>query len=621
MKKKLTLSMLILLFVFGAMAQDPITAKLSIVATPLTTGDLPMTAGGQQIWGDYDNDADLDIFIISGQGTPFSALYKNNGNGTYTEIVTDVTMLALSSAVFFDYDNDGNLDLLICGSTDGTNTAVITELYHNTGAPNYTLELNDKADFVGISAEGGDNSTRLLEVVDYNNDGWLDVFMSGNAGGTWDVSGNSRVVALYKNDKGTFKLQTTPVGGSANFTSMNGGGIHCSDVNNDGFADMIVSGYVDGDVQTVTDLYFNNGDGTFTYYANSRTVFTGHTQGETVFADVNNDGWMDIVEFGRDVNNGWANFANLFINNKDKTFVKSGGSNLVGGGAVVAVGDINNDGWVDLAASGWGPNMSFFYNKGDNTFLASAIDPDKARARAGCINFVDFNKDGSLDFTIFGYRDGGDGTAENPTWPDYLLTNNLNTGIAANTAPTTPTNFTVTQSGADVVLAWTASTDDHTPTNGLRYNVYAKPISGTGVYTYFPANIETGMLKANGVRPLISGTSIKLFGFASNDYYLGVQAVDNANLASPFVKLTYTSIRNKANELETLVYSYNDRLFIQNNEPTQIRYKVMSINGQELKYGVCEANGREELQIATTGVYIVQLITDRASKVTKVVIK
>ena len=428
MKTFTFLSLLTLLLTLPVKAQvDPATVNFSIIETPLTLGDLPMTAGGQEIWADYNNDGLLDIFIIAGQGNPFCALYKNNGDQTFTEVLTDVTMLTLSDGLFFDYDNDGKLDLLISGSVDATSTAALTELYHNSGAPDYNLVLNEDADFVGISAEGGDNNTRLLEAVDYNNDGWTDVFMSGNAGGDWDVSGNSRVVALYKNNQGTFELQTTPVDGTGNFVSMNGGGIHCGDVNNDGYADMIVSGYVDDDVKTATDLYTNNGDGTFSYFADSRTTFTGHTQGETFFTDVNNDGWLDVVEIGRDVNNGWANFANLFINNQDMTFTKveSSTSNLVGGGAVVAAGDINNDGMVDLAVSGWGPNTTFFYNKGDNSFLASAIDPDKARARAGCVNFVDINEDGNLDFTIFGYRDGGDGTPENPTWPDYLLLNNL----------------------------------------------------------------------------------------------------------------------------------------------------------------------------------------------------
>lgn len=618
MKKNVLIISCIILLAIGVHAQSPIPVNLEIVGTPLTLGDLPMTASGQQVWGDYNNDGFIDMFMAAGQGTPFSALYKNNGNGTYTEQLTDITMLTLSSSVFFDYDNDGNLDLLIAGSVDGTTTAAITELYKNSGPPNYTLTLVDAAPFVGISSESGDNSTRLIEVVDYNNDGWLDVFLSGNAGGTWAVSGNERVVALYKNNHGAFELQTTPVEGS-NFVSMNGGGIHCGDINNDGYADMIVSGYVDGTVQSVTDLYINNGSGGFTYFADSRTVFTGHTQGETFFADIDNDGWLDIVEIGRDVNNGWANFANLFINNKNLTFTKhdAAATGLIGGSAVVAVGDINNDGKVDIAASGWGPNTTFFYNKGDNTFLAKPIDPDIARARAGCINFVDFNKDGNLDFTIFGYRDGGDGTPANPTWPDFFLKNNLADGIVTNARPSTPANFVVTTSGSDVILSWDKASDDNTPADAIRYNIYAKKRIGSEIFQFFPADVTTGLLKANGVRPLVSGTTITLKGFALADYTFGVQAVDNGNLGGAFTSFT-TGLVNNTKKMDVSVFSFKDQITISNEQSDKVSYTVSNVAGQIILKGFCNPGEKKEIRLSQKGVCLVKVSNNQATKVEKV---
>ncbi|MBN1131847.1 MAG: T9SS type A sorting domain-containing protein [Bacteroidales bacterium] len=611
MKKTTLFSILAFAFSLGLFAQEPKQVEFEIVANPLTEGSLPMTAGGQEIWGDYNNDGLIDMLIAAGQGTPFTGLYKNNGDGTFTEQLTDVTMYALATAVFFDYNNDGNLDLIVGGSVDGTNEAVLTELYENSGEPEYNLVLKEEVTFVGISTEaGGDNSSRMIETVDYDNDGWIDVFISGNAGAEWEVSGTSRVVALYKNNAGTFELQTTPVGGASNFVSMNGGGIHCGDVNNDGYTDMVVSGYVDGDIQSVTDLYLNDGNGGFTYFADSRTLFTGHVQGETFFADVNNDGNLDIVEVGRDVNNGWSHFANIFLNNGEATFqkIEAAENGLIGGQASVASGDINNDGLIDMVFSGWGPNTTLFYNDGDNTFTAVAISPDQARARGGCVTFTDFTKDNSLDFTIFGYRDGGDGTPENPTWPNYILENKLADGISANEAPSAPANFMATQEGENVILTWDLASDDTTPSDALRYNVFAAAKEGSSIFQFFPADTATGLLKASGERPLISGTTITLRGFNADSYIFGVQAVDNAKVGSEFSTLDITGIEDRYNQLNGVtVHSYKDIIYLKNDLNNSISYKVISVNGQIVSHGTCEAYGSLQLRTTDKGVFMVQV--------------
>ena len=68
-------------------------------------------------WGDYDNDGDLDILITgetySGED---SKIYKNNGDGTFTEQTgISLTGVSYSSAAWGDYDNDGDLDIVLSG--------------------------------------------------------------------------------------------------------------------------------------------------------------------------------------------------------------------------------------------------------------------------------------------------------------------------------------------------------------------------------------------------------------------------------------------------------------------------------------------------------------------------
>jgi hypothetical protein len=171
------------------------------------------------------------------------------------------------------------------------------------------------------------------------------------------------------------------------------------------------------------------------------------------------------------------------MNNKDLTFTKSTTSGLIGGQAVVSTGDIDNDGKTDIVATGWGPNTTFFYNKGDNTFLAQPIVPDQARARGGCVNLADINNDGKLDCNIFGYRDGGKGTADDPTWPHYML-KNVSINISPNQAPSKPQQLSATVNGNKVILSWSKATDDSTPQDALRYNIYIKDKKTSNVFTY-----------------------------------------------------------------------------------------------------------------------------------------
>ena len=407
----------------------------------------PQTASGRQLFVDFNNDGIMDYFIIAGQANPSMGLFKGNADGTYTDVTAeseDLYAKSQASAVFIDIDNDGNLDLITVGKSGSD---AFTDIFMNSGAPDYKFVADwDMIEaFPGLSSESNDNGSKLLVAFDYNNDGWTDLLINGSAGGVWEEitggTGQGRVCAIMKNNHGTFELLKNPVDGTENFIGVNGGSIDVADFNNDGWMDILVTGYHD-EYKSITKLYKNNGNDTFTEVTG--IDFVGHQQGETAFIDVNNDGYADIIEIGRDVNNGWAAFGKLYINNQDGTFTRheEAETNFFGGGCALAIGDVNNDGLNDYFMTGWNTNATFMYNNGDNSFTKQELIPDDARCRGGSATFVNIDNDGFLDMGIFGYRDGGGADGDGlGSWPDYILFNRGNDGVIANAAPAAPKNL------------------------------------------------------------------------------------------------------------------------------------------------------------------------------------
>ena len=105
-----------------------------------------LTNGKGLAWGDYDNDGFLDLYIPRGQaaahGTLGGTLYRNNGNGTFTDATAAAGVASTTnnwSAVWGDYDNDGFLDLFVtCAGASALGTGNANLLYHNNGNGTFT---------------------------------------------------------------------------------------------------------------------------------------------------------------------------------------------------------------------------------------------------------------------------------------------------------------------------------------------------------------------------------------------------------------------------------------------------------------------------------------------------
>ncbi len=232
-------------------------------------------------WVDYDNDGFLDLFVADFFSTKFNQLYHNNGDGTFTRELNASPVLEANfsvSGVWGDYNNDGYPDLFVANTNDNNNS-----LYKNMGNGSF-LKIN-----TGSIVNDGGNSVGA-SWADYDNDGFLDLFVSN--------SGNQNNFLYNNNGDGTFTKITA---GEIVNTGGHSHGSAWSDLDNDGDMDLFVANDQDQD----NLLYSNNGDGTFTVITNVITQDNGDSFG-AAWADYDNDGDPDLFVANHELNTNFV---------------------------------------------------------------------------------------------------------------------------------------------------------------------------------------------------------------------------------------------------------------------------------------------------------------------------
>lgn len=294
-------------------------------------------------FGDYDRDGNLDVYIAEGAKSKLGGvtkrdlLYRGLGDGSF-EYVSDLAAIVTSTdrgrcGFWMDYDNDGTLDLFV-KNYGGSN-----RLYKNNGDSTFTERAAD----AGLAdATQGVDSGSTCSFADYDNDGFVDVFFSGDK--TNDT--------LYRNQgDGTFANVSSTAGMEAIGT---GHGVAWGDYDNDGLLDMYVprEGTFAG---TGGTLYHNNGDGTFSDFTAAAGISTTANSWAAVWGDYDNDGFLDLFATSAGTDTSGAGNANmLYRNNGDGTFTDLAtqeGVTLEDNITLhkgAAWGDYNNDGFLDL---------------------------------------------------------------------------------------------------------------------------------------------------------------------------------------------------------------------------------------------------------------------------------
>ena len=375
-------------------------------------------AGRGVSWGDYDNDGDFDLYLaLNSTGGATNQLFRNDGGGTFTDVTSgplaDVGGNA-NSVAWGDYDNDGDLDIYLVNESGNSN-----RLFRNDGGGTFVDATSAPLDDAGLGIGGA--------WADYDNDGDLDFYVANGGLGSSQANKMFRNDTVNSNNWVQFKLQGTvsnrdavgtevsvTAGGVTRLRQVEAGSGYSSQndlvlsfgLGSATVIDAIEIRWPSGQVQMITPPAVNTRATVvepLPFVEDTSISMTGGAFGAVAWGDYDSDGDLDILVTGLEE----PSLISKIYENNGGTFTDIGAGLTGVYFSSVAWGDYDNDGDLDvlLAGSSVSGRVSKIYENDGGTFtdIGAGLTP----VSSGSVAWGDYDNDGDLDVLLSGVPDSG----------------------------------------------------------------------------------------------------------------------------------------------------------------------------------------------------------------------
>ena len=321
--------------------------------------------------GDFDKDNYTDIAVLNA-GTRRVAIFFGRGNDTFWSAMMYLTKqnAILTSIVAEDLNNDSILDLAVVSFSGGSGNI---DIFYGLGARRFLVAKTYSTDYaIRLSS---------IAVKDLNDDGRMDIVIGAGTKDKIDI-----MLANASEPFGAYVLYSTGIGSGPCAVAV-------SDLNNDDRLDLAVA----NSKTSVVLIYLGNGNGYFSYQKSYRTGVNA-VPTSLVIGDIDGDKQLDIL-----VTNSNLNEIGIFFNYGNGTFSVVRTYPIGNGSEPSSIGiaDLNRDGVVDIVVANLGiSTIVTMYGSGNKTFLQHEPFSSKYNYRPKSVAIGDVNNDGWLDVGV-----------------------------------------------------------------------------------------------------------------------------------------------------------------------------------------------------------------------------